>query len=146
MYKQYYTRTGNAPTLPSMSDAQRWKSFCLRAHLGEPSGSACGNPPTLQIVMQLDQVAVIRLVEYHVKWVEKSEQISDIQKEWLFALLGRLDKPLDSDTASSLRSLLRRLTHERAKLSLPTDPQLPSLNILIVIIGNFFGQRGPDDT
>lgn len=84
-------------------------------------------------------------MDHHVRWANKPEQISEAQKEWLFALLGRLEKPLDSDTASSLRSLLRRLTHERAKLTLSTDPQLPSLNILIAIVGNFFGQRAPDE-
>jgi len=88
---------------------------------------------------------VVKLLMHHIKWVDRSEAITAHQRLWLFALLARLEKPLDSDTSSTLRSLLRHCTYERAKLVEASDPELASLNMLITIIGHFFGQKGPGE-
>lgn len=105
------------------------------------------------------QVSVRQLLEYHIRWAKKAKEVDEVHTQWLYALLSRLDKPIDADMASALRSLLRRLAEDRCRLvrspscacacrsSWPVqesqqDQALPALNILITIIAKYFGQGG----
>ncbi len=116
------------------------------------------------------QVSVRQLLEYHIRWAKKAKEVDEVHTQWLYALLSRLDKPIDADMASALRSLLRRLAEDRCRLvrspscacacacacacrvvscrsSWPMqesqqDQALPALNILITIIAKYFGQGG----
>jgi len=81
---------------------------------------------------------------------------------WIYSLLARLEKPLYSETAALIRSLLRRccelrvqLANHMMEISKGTDidnidlcningvsynVELASLNLIIVITGSYFGQ------
>eukprot|EP01097_Dermamoeba_algensis_P011008 TRINITY_DN836_c0_g1_i4.p1 TRINITY_DN836_c0_g1~~TRINITY_DN836_c0_g1_i4.p1 ORF type:complete len:310 (-),score=78.69 TRINITY_DN836_c0_g1_i4:430-1359(-) len=63
---------------------------------------------------------------------------------WLFALLVRLEKPLDADSASALHSLMSSCCSLRAKLSEKEMALLPHLNVIITICCKYFGQHEPD--
>jgi hypothetical protein len=62
---------------------------------------------------------------------------------WFFALLARLDKPIDGDMSSTLRSLFRSLAEIRA--SCPAGDGLSDrvvhCNMLLTIIDRCFEQR-----
>ncbi len=62
------------------------------------------------------QVSVRQLLEYHIRWAKKAKEVDEVHTQWLYALLSRLDKPIDADMASALRSLLRRLAEDRCRL------------------------------
>jgi hypothetical protein len=64
------------------------------------------------------QVSVRQLLEYHIRWAKKAKEVDEVHTQWLYALLSRLDKPIDADMASALRSLLRRLAEDRSRLVL----------------------------
>jgi len=59
---------------------------------------------------------VRQLLEYHIRWAKKAKEVDEVHTQWLYALLSRLDKPIDADMASALRSLLRRLAEDRCRL------------------------------
>jgi len=135
-----------AQPLPAIKDAQRWKQINLGiSQRGSTTSQPAREParPTLSVIMNLDIVSVRQLLEYHLRWAKKAKEIDEVHAQWLYALMLRLDKPIDADMASGLRSLLRRLASDRARLAeSPDDPALPALNILITIICKCFGQGG----
>jgi len=100
-------------------------------------------PPLLSIIVNLDQVTVISVIQHHINWLE-NKPLTKHSAQWLHSLLALLEKPLDPDTASALRVLLRRASELRAKLTTPQDALLPPLNILITIVAKYFGQMEPD--
>ncbi|KAF2073030.1 hypothetical protein CYY_005646 [Polysphondylium violaceum] len=103
-----------------------------------------GNLPTFSLVKRLDHVMVVNLVNYHIEWLEK-RYLTKERSYWLYILFLVLEKPIDSDTSSNLRSLLRRLAYFRSKIESTKDSLLPSINILMTIVGQYFGQQEPGD-
>lgn len=69
-----------------------------------------------------------------------SGALTTLDAQWLFALLARLELPVDPDTGALLQRLQRLLVRQRAALDGPHDPRLPAINILLVAIGARFGQ------
>eukprot|EP00026_Physarum_polycephalum_P009225 Phypoly_transcript_09339.p1 GENE.Phypoly_transcript_09339~~Phypoly_transcript_09339.p1 ORF type:complete len:325 (+),score=70.47 Phypoly_transcript_09339:51-977(+) len=102
-------------------------------------------PPLMSIVTHLDQVTVMALVQHHITWLE-TRPMTQHRAQWIYALLARLEKPLDPDIAASLRSLLRRTSVLRSKLVDPKDNMLPVYNILITIVAKYFNQQEPDQS
>jgi len=60
---------------------------------------------------------------------------------WLYVLLARLDKPIHSSTASTLRTLYRRCAHIRAAQAEAKGEPVIYSNILMTIVDKCFGQR-----
>jgi survival of motor neuron protein-interacting protein 1 len=100
-------------------------------------------PPLLSIVLHLDDVTVQALLHHHIQWFETRPMTAQ-RAQWFYALLARLEKPLDPDTAASLRTLLRRSAVLRSKMTDPRDPLLPALNIIITIVAKYFNQQEPE--
>lgn len=73
------------------------------------------NPPTMNIISQMDFVTISTLIRFHARWLQ-SERLTEERGAWLFALLTRLHKPLDPDMASILRSSLKRFCTLRSEL------------------------------
>eukprot|EP00735_Rhodelphis_limneticus_P005571 TRINITY_DN17476_c0_g1::TRINITY_DN17476_c0_g1_i1::g.28044::m.28044 TRINITY_DN17476_c0_g1::TRINITY_DN17476_c0_g1_i1::g.28044 ORF type:complete len:258 (-),score=21.04,sp/Q9CQQ4/GEMI2_MOUSE/30.92/3e-28,SIP1/PF04938.7/6.6e-47 TRINITY_DN17476_c0_g1_i1:13-759(-) len=120
--------------IPSHQDADIWREALY------PDASTTPLSPNVSMLMALDQVSVKWLISQHIQWMKEKPMCDEITAQWLFALFARLDRPLDADTASDLRDLLRILAKYRASLSSLEDESLPRLNILISIISVFFGQ------
>ncbi|KAL6042604.1 gem (nuclear organelle) associated protein 2 [Balamuthia mandrillaris] len=100
--------------------------------------------PHLSVLLRLDQAAIYQLTLYHVTWAEASaEQVTEVQFRWLFALLARLDAPVEAGMASALHSLLFLLANQRSSLQDEKDERLAPINILITILDKCFGQREP---
>ncbi|XP_035205568.1 gem-associated protein 2-like [Stegodyphus dumicola] len=151
------------PDFPKLSKQEQWCIFCLgpKKHDElynvlsktdcEPSAkgkklrlSESGNEPLLSVVAHLNQRSVIRLLSYHIDWLEDGSFTHD-QGVWIYALLVCLEKPLEPDTCALLRSLSRCCTTHRAKLNNPEDTVLKSLNLIISIIANYFDQKDMSD-
>lgn len=80
-------------------------------------GERVGCPPLLSILASLDHISSLKLLERHVRRVCGSPGgVSSPHCVWMYGLLARLELPLDPDTASSLRLLLKYCCRERASL------------------------------
>ncbi|KAE8906154.1 hypothetical protein PF005_g6823 [Phytophthora fragariae] len=124
--------------VPRMSDEDGWIAFFF----GKPGAEASATPPHLRLLLQFDQVLTRRLLDYHAAWLSEEEAtpLSRARAVWIYALLARLDKPVHANVAATIRQILRRCWTLRSGLEAPSEIQLKSLNILIVIAGDFFGQ------
>ncbi len=102
--------------------------------------------PLLSLILPLDELSTNTLLSLHVTWACK-RPLARTNTAWLFALLCRVEKPLDADLAASLRQLLRRCVEARAALAQPDADisLLPALNILITIVALYFGQQQDDE-
>ncbi|ETI34436.1 hypothetical protein L914_18328 [Phytophthora nicotianae] len=123
--------------VPRMSDEKGWIGFFF----GKPGTELSATPPHLRLLLQFDQVLTRRLLDYHAAWLsEEMTPLSRARAVWIYALLARLDKPVHASVAATIRQILRRCWTLRSELEAPPEIQLKSLNILIVIAGDFFGQ------
>ncbi|CAL1574794.1 unnamed protein product [Knipowitschia caucasica] len=138
--------------MPSVSDEEGWKRFCLgeKFCLGSCSDadadpdaeldySQVGFPPFLSIVSRLNQSAVLGVLEILINWFEEKDFIPQLGK-WLYALLACLEKPLIPEAHSSIRQLARRCAHLRTTLESQDDEKLPALNLLICLVARYFEQ------
>eukprot|EP01033_Poteriospumella_lacustris_P004499 gene4499-3216_t len=93
---------------------------------------------------ELDQVLTQRILLYLIDFVEEHGLRSTVS-EWIYALLTRVEKPLHRDVVAALRQLFRRCCKLRAELIEDNNETfsetLASLNLLIAITGNYFGQN-----
>lgn len=149
---------------PKLSRRTEWFVYCLgkekyeqlfgkKAEELEESGppkskksriSNDRNKPLLSIILYLHQGYIIKLLSYHIEWLEKA-RFSHEQGEWLYALLLCLEKPLDPDTCALLRSLSRVCSSLRSSLVDPEDEALKPLNTIITIISQYFDQKDMSD-
>jgi len=99
------------------------------------------NDPLLGIILSLDAVSTRRLLSYFSEWTEELSELNEKYFQWLFAVLCRVDWPIDSEIAWNLRTILKRLCQIRSQLIDVEDSRLPHLNILITIIHKYFEQQ-----
>lgn len=109
-----------------------------------------GYSPTVQLLCQMDQVMIRRVLSHlthfvHCGWLIGSRKLS----EWIYALLARLEKPIHRDDAAVMFSLLKDLCLARSKIDCNDDAaaergdsELRKLNTLITLIGVYFEQGG----
>eukprot|EP00743_Colponemidia_sp_Colp-15_P008337 GILK01009055.1.p1 GENE.GILK01009055.1~~GILK01009055.1.p1 ORF type:complete len:242 (+),score=25.97 GILK01009055.1:41-727(+) len=115
--------------LPHCKDEEGWRRFCASAE----------HTPSLSIISSLDHVSTRSLVQYQLDWLCSSTSLSELQAAWLFAVLARLDKPLDPDVAASLFEAQRHL------LLLDTNNDMqPYRQVLLAILQEYFGQKPID--
>eukprot|EP00742_Colponemidia_sp_Colp-10_P008377 GILJ01009072.1.p1 GENE.GILJ01009072.1~~GILJ01009072.1.p1 ORF type:complete len:243 (+),score=24.23 GILJ01009072.1:42-731(+) len=112
--------------VPHVKDEEGWRRFCASAE----------RTPSLSIISSLDHVSTRSLLQYQLEWLCSSSSLSEPQVAWLFAVLARLDKPLDPDIAASLFEAQRHL------LIMETDNGMqPYRQVLLAIIQEYFGQK-----
>uniref|UniRef100_A0A1D1ZA89 Gem-associated protein 2 n=1 Tax=Anthurium amnicola TaxID=1678845 RepID=A0A1D1ZA89_9ARAE len=95
--------------------------------------------PTVSAVLGMDPVSRAAMIRNRVKAFETASILSRDNCLWLFALCVVVDTPLDSETSSCLRSLLRKCSSLLAKKS-KFDEEVVMLQILVAISGEYFGQ------
>jgi hypothetical protein len=69
-----------------------------------------------------------------------AERLSRVCAVWLFALLAKLDKPINAPVASMLRMLYRRLAAVRATQT-QANETVAYANMLLTIVDKTFAQR-----
>ncbi|CAG8510774.1 16103_t:CDS:2 [Acaulospora colombiana] len=143
--------------LPKSQDEAGWSRFCYGLNFSgvdspkltrEDEGDevAAMMLPSWHIISRMDQPTTIALLSYHIRWLNTGMSIA--KSQWLFALLIRIDKILTPDQMSILRGLCRKcidirrsLMKEFSTVDNEDDTTLASLNMIITIIRNYFGQR-----
>lgn len=97
-----------------------------------------GTPPLLSIVTYIDQPTVMKVLEYHINWMEKTGFTLE-QGRWFYALLACLEKPLEPEACALIRNLARQCSTLRATLN-ERDECLTAINLLICLVAHYFGQ------
>lgn len=104
---------------------------------------AIGYHPSVELVLQLDQVMVRRVLSHLAFYATEGwTPCSPQRTAWLYALLARVERPLHRDHVAMLYSLLKELTLVRSKLDPTRRDELARANLLIVIVGIYFEQGG----
>lgn len=99
-----------------------------------------GVPPLMSIIMLLNPSSIYKLFKRHVKWLETTK-LTRSKACWLYAIMYKLEKPLNGDCASIMRNLARRLLILEKKAIVEKDTKvLCSIDILLAIIGVYFNQ------
>ena len=94
----------------------------------------------MSIIMQLKPDAIYKLFKRHVIWLE-TRQLTRSRACWLYALMFKLEKPLNGECASIMRRLARRLLILEQNAILENNGNtLCSIDILLAIIGVYFNQ------
>lgn len=129
-------KSSHGSDFPEPKNSEAWRTFC------------CSAPPSESDVLRLDHVGLVRVLANltvpFCSTVSRSKpQVSQLerQSQWLYALLAKLDLPLDADTSANLRELLRAYCIARASLDSPQNPALPHINIIITILAKVFKQQ-----
>eukprot|EP01104_Vermistella_antarctica_P019893 TRINITY_DN811_c0_g8_i4.p1 TRINITY_DN811_c0_g8~~TRINITY_DN811_c0_g8_i4.p1 ORF type:complete len:343 (-),score=59.33 TRINITY_DN811_c0_g8_i4:64-1092(-) len=142
--------------LPGPRDSSGWRVFCFG------NASEGGHDPTPFILASMSELTTKTVLQGMVKWMcaeekKASKGTSKFPEEvvwrWMFALLTRLEKPLDSETAASLRDFARYCSNLRVVLSVGFGfggdgssgcyddvPKLSVLNVMITIVMGYFKQ------
>ncbi|GFS54511.1 gem-associated protein 2 [Nephila pilipes] len=102
------------------------------------------NPPLLSVMLYLSQRKIIKLLSYHINWLE-GLGFSHTQGEWLYALLVALEKPLEPDTCSLLRNLSRICSQLRCNINSSDHEFVKPLNLILSIISEYFDQIDMSD-
>ncbi|XP_033105648.1 gem-associated protein 2-like [Anneissia japonica] len=148
----------NQPTLPNPDNEGGWCKLCLgeEAHqllnvkrgipnasmdasIGSTSGVRYGIPPLLSMVAAMKQSTVTQVLDFQIGWLQ-TLGLSPNQGQWLYALLACLQKPLEPNAHSMLRTLARQCAALRASLDSIDDDRLPALNLLITLVARYFDQ------
>ena len=98
--------------------------------------SGLGHPPILQIVSNLKQSTITRLIERHSDWAVTVGEIDINQALWFYALMSAVEKPLHPDIESSLRSFVLICSKQRSKQKKISR----ELDLIICIVAKYFGQ------
>ncbi|CAM0142118.1 hypothetical protein VKS41_004179 [Umbelopsis sp. WA50703] len=126
--------------LPHKNDRKQWHRFLYGADVNaEETESIPGHEPNVNIIQRISQDVALKLLFYHIEWLEGSI-VTSKQATWMWALLTRLDKVMTSDQLSVLRDVSRKFISLRQGYQDPLDPSVIYLNILITIIAKHFGQ------
>jgi len=115
-----------------------------------------GHKPTTTLLCQFDQIIIRRVLAHHVYYLSEGWSFTEPRGRWIYALLARMEKPLHSEDASTLRGLLRDLCRLRAAIDLDDQTVMEKkgieqrkilsiINVLIVVVGIYFEQGGGTD-
>lgn len=148
--------------VPPMKDRLNWHIFCVgydEAHGNEgsyfeesdeelePENTGCNAPkegyePTVELLLQLDQVMIRNVISHLSYYAEQGWTISAARTKWLYALFSRLERPIHRDDAATMYGMLKHLTQVRSKTNPDKAEVLARINVLICVIGLYFEQGG----
>ena len=150
-------RKNNNKTIDLNRSKQWWQDFCLnpkeetandKPSQYQPQLSYNTNLPRLSLLSQLEQSQLIHLLKYHCQWIEEEFTIGN--GLWIYSLLAALDSTQTGDVYSLLRGICRLCSRIRHRIAANVDSeygqceqlqQISSLNMIITLIGHFFGQK-----
>lgn len=103
-----------------------------------------GHDPSIDVVLQMDQVMVRRVLAHMAHYAQHGWAVSVQRTAWLYALLSRLERPIHRDDAATMFGLLKHVTHLRSQVLNPESQrgELARYNVLICILGLYFEQGG----
>ena len=108
-----------------------------------------GNPPKTTDLVYLSHKACVMIFDYQVSWLEALRGIPDDSMGlWLYSLLTRLEKPLEPDVGSAIRTMSIGCSRQRAALIQDNKDLtlVTTLTLLICIGTKYFGQEDLADS
>ncbi|PSC68095.1 Gem-associated 2 [Micractinium conductrix] len=151
LQREYELTSGQAAAAPPGTHRLLLSQAALEAAAAEELAALQLDPPSaampeLQQLRGLDQVQVRRQLHAAIQSAVQQEALAPEAAASLYALSARMDKPLPAGTSALYRDLLRCCAAQRAALgadgggAAAAHPRLPHLNILIAVVGAYFGQ------
>lgn len=124
------TITGDTSNIPVPQSASAWRTYVFQ----NPP------PPIAYFFNSLDHPTVIKLVVYFTKWLSASTP--ETLSQWIFTVLLRLDKLLDSTETAIIRDFgkkARKLADKREKADRSVGQF--TIDMVLVIVGEYYGQK-----
>lgn len=88
-----------------------------------------GHPPTVQLLLQMDQVMTRNVLSHLVYFLTQKWEATASRMLWMYALLANLKKPLHRDDLAMLRQLLMECCSRRWELyKMPTTAATPNFH------------------
>ena len=107
-----------------------------------------GEEPKLNFLVSVPVHVCVEVLQYLLSWLAVTGWRSQYGP-WLYALLVRLEKPLDPDVGSSLRDLVLLCARERKRLATGEEEDkeeaIAALNLFICLVAKYFGQSDLED-
>ena len=107
-----------------------------------------GEEPGLNFLVSVPVHVCEQVLQYLLAWLELTGWRSQYGP-WLYALLVRLEKPLNPDVGSSLRDLVLLCARERKRLATSGEEDkeetIAALNLFICLVAKYFGQGDLED-
>ena len=139
--------SGERVALPRMKDRASWS-----AHFAS-------NPPSIRVILQFDQMMcrkvlshLISLVDVEEEEEEEEEEEDDYEKIvngwthqrglWLYAMLARVERPLDDSNSSSVRMLWRCCVRELAMEEKTDEGVKTPIRVVELLCREIFKQAG----
>lgn len=126
--------------LPPIADKKGWQLLCFGSVCNGADDSGTGSPPLLSILVNIGQPMVDTLLNWHSQWLEECNHFTHLHGQWIFALLSCLELPLHPDTCSTIRFIARICQQIRNSMVEPDTSELAAVNLLICLVGRYFGQ------
>uniref|UniRef100_A0A1I7XT97 Gem-associated protein 2 n=1 Tax=Heterorhabditis bacteriophora TaxID=37862 RepID=A0A1I7XT97_HETBA len=131
---------------PNIGEETLWEELMLRKC--HPSAvqylplfpNHVATPPALPIVLSLSPTYVNTLIPYFVEWAE-AESLTRPIREWLYALLLVVEKPLLHDVCAAIRLLAKLCRRTRRDINAFRQDEILEFSLFIVIVGDYFEQK-----
>uniref|UniRef100_A0A0K0D2N7 Gigantea n=1 Tax=Angiostrongylus cantonensis TaxID=6313 RepID=A0A0K0D2N7_ANGCA len=132
------------------SDAEKWEELLLRqchrkcVQFAPAFPNHRGTPPALPIVLSLPSKKVNGLIPYVIEWAE-CDGFNRELREWIFALLLIVEKPLLPDVCAALRGLANLCKALRNSLDIErlAEFSVQLIHLLLVFFSSFASHRLP---
>jgi hypothetical protein len=129
--------------VPGANNPELWHHFCFGRFTNGSTleHKEAGTPPLLGVVSQLTAGNALTLLRYHLGWLEWAK-LSRSRACWIYALLLRVEKPLNDTSGPLLRDLEAKFRSlEQQALQESDEPTLQNARVLLVVTTSYFGQR-----
>ncbi|VDO76354.1 unnamed protein product [Haemonchus placei] len=136
---------------PSLTDAEQWEELLLRrchpkcTHFSPAFPHHQGTPPAVPVVLSISSSTVNAILPYVVEWAECGEFTRSL-REWLFALLLIVQKPLLPDVCAAIRGLANLCRSLRSSVDVERKDEIRELSWFIAIVSEYFGQTDLADS
>lgn len=122
---------GDAVGVPEIGDEEAWYAVCVEYRI----------PPLLSVVLPMPQPLVEWLLQCNTEWLSNTDQLTQYQGRWIYALMACLELPLTPESCSSIRTIARECARIRAyEVSNAEEPTVIPLNLLICLVAKYFRQ------
>lgn len=96
-------------------------------------------PPPKFFHEVLEHPTVIKLIVFYTKWLLAT--MPPTLQEWIFATFARLDNGLDHREAAIVRDLGRKAHKLRLKAVAANVPCHPTYDMVLAVVGEYYGQK-----
>ena len=115
---------------------------------GKARTEVLGEEPGLNFMVSVPGHVCARVLDYLLSWLPVTGWTRQYGP-WLYALLVRIEKPLEPEVGSSLRDLVLLCARERRRLAASgeeyAEETIAALNLLICLVAKYFGQGDLED-